>query len=117
MNKLNATKKSSAMKNTHPTGSPKKQWTTQANEEMLVLIVQMYVKTINYDEIAAKLGGVTAVAVKQQWLRLKKRGVEEKGPVAGKKGVKRMLNFDNGLDEELKGKKKVKIEKKEEHWM
>jgi hypothetical protein len=108
MNKSNAIKK--------PSGSPKKQWTTQANEELLVLIVQMYVKSINYDEVAAKLGGITAIAVKSQWLKLKKRGTEkEKGTVAGKKG-KRMLNFDNVFDEELEGKKKIKIEKKEEHW-
>ena len=72
----------------------------------------MYVKSINYDEIAAKLGGVTAMAVKMQWLKLKKRGTEEeKETVAGKKGVKRMLTFDNELEE-----KKIKIEKKEEYW-
>jgi hypothetical protein len=103
MSKSSATKKAAS-------GSPKKQWTTEANEELLVLIVQMYVKSINYDEVAAKLGGVTAKAVQMQWLRLKKRGTEEKEPVAGKKGVKRMLTFDNELEE-----KKIKIEMKEEH--
>jgi hypothetical protein len=104
MNKPSVTKKG-------PSGSPKKQWTTEANEELLVLIAQMYVKSINYDEVAAKLGGVTAIAVKMQWLKLKKRGTEEKETVTGKKGVKRMLTFDSELEE-----KKIKIEQKfEEH--
>lgn len=96
------------------TGLPRKNWTSKANEELLTFIIQMYVtNAIDYDEVAAKMGNVSAKAVKCQFLKLKGPSAVVKTanftPV--KKGVKRGMERKNESDDEKDGMgKKVKIE-------
>ena len=69
---------------------PVKRWTAEADTELLLLLVQMYVKSVDYNEVAARLGdGSTANAIDHRMRRL--RGPKKAG---GKKVVKKEEEVD-----------------------
>lgn len=69
---------------------PAKRWTAEADTQLLLLLVQMYVKSINYNEVAARLGdGSTANAIEHRMRKLRGRR-----KVIGKKGVKKEEEAD-----------------------
>jgi hypothetical protein len=57
-----------------PSALPAKKWTPQANLEFLLAIIKTYNVKINYAEIAAILGNVSAIAVKSQFNKLRREG-------------------------------------------
>jgi hypothetical protein len=80
-----------------------RKWTSQTNEELLIHIIQLYVPKIDYEEVAAKMGGVTPKAVKCQYLKLKGPGRGK--PTGGEKSVKRGLDKTEEAEEDVKPKK------------
>ena len=117
---------------------PTNKWTTEANEQLLTLIVQMYVdKTIDYNKVAAHMSAktgnnYTAKAIQCRYLFLKggkekslvqkgiKQDGDEKSVMSFKKGMKRERDFEEGANETGEKSKKVKREVedkiKQEQW-
>jgi hypothetical protein len=109
---------------------PPNKWTAKTNEQLLTLIIQMYLdKPINYDKVAelmsAKSGNsYTAKAISCQYFQLKSgkeratRGIKKKDGKSAmpiKKEMKRERDLEDGGDEKWKGKfKNVKREAKDE---
>ena len=86
--------------------SPKK-WTPEANMELLLAIIQTYNVKCNCEQIAEKLGDVTASAVRQQYNKLKSgvNGKLEKS-VSGNK-IKTDCKEESGDGEHWNG---IKVE-------
>lgn len=111
---------------------PTNKWTTEANEQLLTLIVQMYVeKTIDYDKVAAHMSAktgnsYTAKAIQCRYLLLKggkeksrvQNGIKQDGDgksvTSIKKEMKRERDLDEGANETGEKMKKVKREVKDE---
>jgi len=78
---------------------PPHKWTPEANAKFLAIIIQMYVDKIDYDEVAAKMGGVTAKAVKCQFLKVK--GPRKHKTVGSKKKIKDAVNMKEESEDEM----------------
>ena len=72
---------------------PTKRWTAEADTELLLLLVQMHVKSINYNEVAARLqDGSTANAIEHRMRKLR-------GP--RKVGVRKAVKKEEEVEDEM----------------
>jgi predicted transcriptional regulator len=70
-----------------PASPGKMKWTAEAERDLLLLLVQMYVTKIDYQEVARRMGGVSVEGVSRHIRRIRK-DANLKG-ITGAKGVKR----------------------------
>jgi predicted transcriptional regulator len=70
-----------------PASPGKMKWTTEAERDLLLLLVQMYVTKIDYQEVARRMGGVSVEGVSRHIRRIRKDPNLKGITVA--KGVKR----------------------------
>jgi hypothetical protein len=96
-------------------------WTKEANERLLVLILNKYVGSVDYAELAAEMDGFTALAIRHQVSKLKgykqprnRVKAKEKTKSTLKKEVKREMKRDEVKEKRNDMSETVKREVKEE---
>ena len=76
-------------------------WTAEADRDLLLLLVQMYVTKIDYQEVAKRMGVASVAAVERHIQRIRK-SASAKG-ITGARIVKREpLDVKGGEDEAIK---------------
>jgi hypothetical protein len=83
-----------------PASPAKKKWTAEAERDLLLVLVQMYVTKIDYQEVAHRLGGVSVDGLYKHIWRIR-QAAKLKGTTASK-GVKREVMDVKSEEEEMK---------------
>lgn len=83
-----------------PASPPKKKWTAEAERDLLLLLVQMYVTKIDYQEVAHRLGGVSAEGLYKHIWRI--RQAANLRVITPSKGVKREVMDVKSEEEKMK---------------